>query len=123
MKSKFSTTWKASVQPRKQRKYRYNAPLHIRGHFLNAHLVKELREKQGMRAVRVRTGDKVRVLRGTFKGREGKVTGVDLQKGKLTIEKVEMIKKDGATKVAYPINPSNVLIVELDTSDKRRFKK
>lgn len=120
---KFSTSWKSSVQPRKQRKYRYNAPLHVKGSFLSAHLVKELREKHGTRSVRIRTGDKVRILRGNFKGREGKVDKVDLTHSKIYVNKVEIVRKDGATKVPYPLNPSNLLIVELDTSDKRRLSK
>lgn len=120
MKAKHSIAWKASSQARKQRKYRYNAPLHIKGKFLAAHLVKELREKHGLRSIRVRVGDKVRVLRGTFRGREGRVERVDVRNGHVYVAKVEQVKKDGATKVPYPLQPSNVMIVEFDTSDKRR---
>jgi large subunit ribosomal protein L24 len=121
MKIKFSTAWKASTQPRKQRKYRYNAPLHIKGKFLASHLVKELRAKHGLRSLRVRTGDKVRVLRGQFAGREGKVDRVDVARSHVYVSKVEQIKKDGATKVPYPLDASNLMIVEFDTSDKRRM--
>ncbi len=117
---KHSTAWIASTQPRKQRKYRYSAPLHIKATFLTAHLVKELRVKYGIRSLRVRTGDKVRVLRGQFKGTEGKVERVDVKRTVVFVTKVEQIKKDGATKVPYPLNPSNLLIVEFDNSDKRR---
>src|SRR3989338_176397 len=45
MKNKFSTKWKESKQPRKQRKYRANAPLHLRKKFVNVNLSKELRKK------------------------------------------------------------------------------
>ncbi len=45
MKKKFSTSWKASRQIRKQRKYRENAPLHLRNKFMTANLSKELRKK------------------------------------------------------------------------------
>ena len=45
MKKKFSESWKSSKQVRKQRKYRYNAPLHIKQKFVNVHLAKELRKK------------------------------------------------------------------------------
>lgn len=121
MRAKHSISWKGSTQPRKQRKYRYNAPLHVKGTFLSAHLIKDLRAKHGgLRSIRVRTGDKVRVLRGQFKGREGKVDRVDLKDTKVYVSKVETVKKDGATKVPYPIDPSNIVIVELDASDKRR---
>lgn len=123
MKQAYSRNWNASTQPRKQRKYRYNAPLHIKGSFLAVHLTKDLRQKHGTRALRVRTGDKVRVLRGSFKGREGKVTSVDVKKVKVYVEKIENVKKDGATKVPYALEPSNLMLVELDASDKRRLKK
>ena len=118
---KFSTNWKASKQPTKQRNYRRNAPLHIKGGFLAAGLSKDLRAKHKTRSMRVRTGDKVRVLRGTFKNREGKVERVDVQNGKVYVTKIEIIKKDGATKVPYPLVPSNLQIVELAT-DKKRMK-
>jgi large subunit ribosomal protein L24 len=36
-----------SIQPRKQRKARYNAPAHARGKYLSASLSKDLREKVG----------------------------------------------------------------------------
>ena len=123
MKKTHSTHWKSSTQPRKQRKYRYNAPLHVKGTFLSVHLAKELRQKHGTRSVRIRTGDRVRVLRGAFKGREGKVTRVDVKETKVFVEKIENVKKDGATKVQFALEPSNLMLVELDTSDKKRLKK
>jgi large subunit ribosomal protein L24 len=68
----------------------------------------------------VRTGDKVRILRGQFKGREGKVESVSVKDSKIFIAKIETLKKDGATKVPYPVDASNVVIVEFDATDKRR---
>jgi len=120
MKARHSAAWVGSKQPRKQRKYRYNAPLHIKGKFMIAHLVKNLREKYQLRSLRVRTGDKVRVLRGQYKGHEGKVERVDVKKTRLFISKVDFLKKDGATRVPYPVSPSNVMIVEFETTDKAR---
>ena len=120
MKARHSIAWKASSQRRKQRKYRYNAPLHIKGKFLACHLVKNLRDKYGVRNLRVRTGDKVRVLRGQYAGKEGKIERVDLKNTKVFVAKVDFLKKDGATRVQYPLDPSNLTIVEFDSSDKRR---
>jgi large subunit ribosomal protein L24 len=116
----FSTAWISSKKPNKQRKYRFNAPLNIRGVFLNAHLSKELREKYGIRALRVRTGDKVRIMRGQFKKQEGKIEEVNVKKLKVYISKIEHVKRDG-TKARYPIEPSNLLLVELNTDDKKRL--
>jgi large subunit ribosomal protein L24 len=115
----FSKKWISSKKPNKQRKYRYNAPLHLRGSFLNVHLSKELRQKYSIRALRVRVGDKVRIMRGQFKKTEGKVEEVDMKKLKIYIAKTEHVKRDG-TKARYPIEPSNLLIVELNTDDKER---
>lgn len=122
MKARHSTAWISSSQRRKQRKYRYNAPKHLKGKFLSAPLAKELQEKHKIKTLRVRTGDKVRVMRGAHKGREGKVERIDTEKSKVYVHKVEYVKKDGATKVPYGIAASNLLIVELDTSDKQRLK-
>ncbi len=117
---KFSKEWISSKKPNKQRKYRFNAPLHLRGAFLNVHLSKELREKYGIRALRVRTGDKVRIMRGQFKKLEGKVEEVDMKKLKVYIAKTEHVKRDGS-KARYPIQPSNLLLVELNADDKERM--
>lgn len=121
MKTKFSSSWKRSVQPRKQRKYRYNAPLHIKQKFISAHLSKDLRKKHNKRNIGVRKGDKVKVMRGQFKKKEGKVDQVSLKKTQVYVEGVEITKKDG-TKTRYPIHPSNLMIIELNMDDKMRQK-
>jgi len=121
VKTKFSKTWKKSKQPRKQRKYRYNAPLHIKTKFMAAHLSKELRQKYNRRSFPVRKGDKVQVMRGQFKKKIGKIARADLKKSKVYIDGIEIIKKDG-TKTLYPINPSNSMILELDLEDKKRVQ-
>ncbi len=113
--------WKASTQPRKQRKYRYNAPLHILGKFLNGHLCKELREKIKTRSVRLRTGDQVKVIRGTYKNKVGKISRVDVKNSQIFVEGIERPKKEGG-KAFIPINPNQVIITQLDESNKRRLK-
>ncbi|MFT4297573.1 MAG: 50S ribosomal protein L24 [Candidatus Woesearchaeota archaeon] len=122
MKQSFSKSWLESKQPRKQRKYRYNAPLHILGDFVNVNLSKELRKKYSSRSVRVKKGDKIKVLRGQHKGKSGKVERVSLKYSRVYVAGVELIKKDG-TKNLIPLEPSNLQIIEVDTSDKLRFKK
>lgn len=122
MKSIFSKTWNRSIQPRKQRKYRYNAPLHIRQKFIKVHLSKELREKHKRRAFGLRKSDKVKILRGQFKGKMGKVERIDLKKSKVYITGIDSIKKDG-TKEFLPLEPSNLLITELNLEDKKRKAK
>lgn len=120
MNKKFSSAWKGSKQPRKQRKYQFNAPLHIRGKFLNVHLSKELAKKYGVKRIRVRTGDKVKILIGKFKGKESKVDLINLKKSKVMIAGVEVSKKDGS-KSRPLIHASNLLITELNLDDKKRL--
>ena len=122
MKSTFATTWNSSVQRRKQRKYNYNAPHHIKGKFLAAHLSKELQEKHGTRSARVRQGDKVRILRGNNKGKEGKVERVDMKNTKVYVTKMERTKPDG-NKVPVGLHPSSIMIIELNLDDKKRRAK
>lgn len=120
MNSDFSNSWKSSVQPRKQRKYVYNAPDHIKGKFLSAHLSKELKEKHNIRSIRVRVGDTVKVVRGQFKGKTGEVEAVDIDKTKLFVAGVELSKQESG-KVKYPVHPSNVVITKMK-NDARRIK-
>ncbi len=110
-----------SRQPRKQRKALYNAPLHARQKLMGAPLSPELREKYGVRTLPVRKGDKVKVMRGDFKGHVGEVVKVDLKRLRIFVEGATIKRSDG-TPVFRPIHPSNVMIVELNLSDDRRRK-
>ncbi len=119
MKQKFSNLWKASKQPRKQRKYLANAPLHTRHKFLSAHLSKELRKKHGKRNLPLRKGDEVLVMRGNFRKKRVKVASINLKKGKVTLENIQRTKKDG-TKVNVYFHPSVLQIENLNLDDKER---
>lgn len=121
MKSKFSTSWLSSTQPRKQRKYRYNAPLHIRHKFLSAHLSKDLRKKYGKRSLPLRKGDDVLVMRGSFKKKRAKISAVDVKRSRVSLENIQRTKKDG-TKVNVFFDPSVLEIKALNLDDKERTK-
>jgi len=108
-----------SKQPRKQRKARYNAPLHIRHKFMSAALSDELRDKYGKRSFPLRKGDTVRVVRGDDKGKEGKVRTVDLKGEKITVEGVVVARSD-LSEVPRTVHPSNVVITKLELKDKLR---
>jgi len=71
------------------------------------------------RSMPVRKGDKVKVLRGRHTGHEGKVTKINLKKLKIEVEGCVYPKADG-TSIPRPIDPSNVIITQLDMSDKKR---
>ena len=117
----FSSSWNSSKKPRKQRKYRATAPLHVKQKLIHAHLSKELRSKHKMRSIGIRKGDKVKIMRGRFRKYEGKVDIVDLKKTRVFVSGAESTKKDG-TKRQIPQHPSNLLVVELNMDDKLRQK-
>lgn len=122
MKKEWSAAWKASKQPRKQRKYRHHALLHTRRKFFHVHLAKELRKKYKKRQLPLRKEDKVKILVGDFKGKEGKVTRITTRRGKVYIEGIERTKKDGS-KALIPIVASNLILVALGKEDKRIKKR
>lgn len=121
MKKKFSNAWKSSRQRRKQRKYIYNAPVHLRCNFLSANLSKELRKKYNRRSFSLRKGDSVRIMRGEFKNKKGKITAINTKRAKIYIESIQKTKKDG-TKINVPLKPSKLQILELSLDDKKRIK-
>jgi large subunit ribosomal protein L24 len=121
MKKEFSSAWKSSSQTRKQRKYLANAPLNIKRKFLSANLSKDIRKQHGKRSFPVRKGDEVKIVRGGFKGKVGKVSIVDVKKMKVAIEGIQRKKNDG-TKVNVYFNTSNLQIQKLNLEDKKRVK-
>ncbi|HLD19056.1 MAG TPA: 50S ribosomal protein L24 [Candidatus Nanoarchaeia archaeon] len=121
MKLKFSSSWKSSMHPRKQRKFRANAPLHIHTSFVGVHLSKDLKQKIGKRAMPAREGDTVKVIRGQHKGKTGKIRSVNRKFERIIIEGVEQPKRDGS-KVPVPVHPSNLVLIDL-VPDKKRQKR
>jgi large subunit ribosomal protein L24 len=109
-----------SKQPRKQRKFRYTAPLHIRKKMVSVHLSEELQKKLSTkkRSIPVKKGDKVKVMRGEKKGHVGKVMEVDLKKLKVYVEGVVKRNAKGVEKL-ISIDPSNLLLLEGDFSKDR----
>ncbi len=113
-----------SKQPRKQRKARYNALPHERRKMIASHLSDELIRRYNVRAMPVRKGDLVRIVRGSaeFRGKECLVTDVFTKDLKIGLEDVTIKKADGS-EVVRKMDPSNVIIVKLDLSDPLRRKK
>ena len=121
MKQEWSGKWVSSRQPRKQRKYVYNAPLHVKRRLLSARLSKDLTARFKKRSVAVRTGDMVMIMRGEHKGHKGKVEEVNVRETKVYVEGLNVKKVDGSN-VLRPIHPSNLRIIELKLEDKMRAK-
>lgn len=110
-----------SKKPSKQRKFLYQAPLHIRHKFLSAHLSKELRKQWNRRSLFLRRGDEVKIMKGKFKGTKGKVSKIDLKELKVYIENVKRRKVSGE-EVHVPIRSSNLLILNPVMKDSKRKK-
>ena len=82
-------------------------------------LSKELRAKYKRRSLFVRKGDKVRIMRGEFKGITGEILSVNLKDYTIYVDSIKSKKANG-TEVPRPIAPSNVMLTEIVTEDKER---
>ena len=77
----------------------------------------------------LKVGDKVVVIAGSDKGKEGKIINIDRAKNRVTVEGVHMVKKHqkgngqesgGILEMEAPINRSNVMII--DPKSKKRTR-
>src|SRR5579883_3355683 len=102
-----------------RKKMLYAASQHSQSKQLGSHLSKDLKEKYHCSSMRVIEGDSVKVLRGEFKGIEGKVTRVSTEKRGIAIEGIKREKLKGGNVDIY-IHPSNVIITSLNLEDKWR---
>ncbi|MGV8152092.1 MAG: 50S ribosomal protein L24 [Candidatus Nanoarchaeia archaeon] len=121
MKKQFSNSWRASIQPRKQRKFVANAPMHIKHKLMSANLSKELKKRYNRKSAPVRKGDLVIIMRGEFKKKSGKIASVNAKMNRVAIEGIQRTKKDG-TKVNVFFNASKLKITELNLDDKKRLE-
>jgi large subunit ribosomal protein L24 len=108
-----------TTKPTKQRKKLYQAPLHKRYRRFSASLSPKLKSSHNTNSIPVRTGDNVRIMRGDYKGFEGKVTSVNRKDYRVFVEGATREKVDGSTALV-PIHPSKVMIIRLNLDDKRR---
>ncbi|KAF9740680.1 60S ribosomal protein L26B [Paraphaeosphaeria minitans] len=97
---------------RKSRKAHFSAPSSVRRIIMSAPLSKELREKHNVKSIPIRKDDEIMIVRGTNKGREGKVTSVYRLKYALHINGVVREKSNGQS-VPIPIAASKVVVTKL----------
>ncbi|KAK7727039.1 60S ribosomal protein L26A [Botryosphaeria dothidea] len=97
---------------RKSRKAHFGAPSSVRRVIMSAPLSKELREKYNVRSIPIRKDDEVTIVRGSNKGREGKITSVYRLKYIIHVERVVREKSNGQS-VPLGIAPSKVVITKL----------
>ena len=115
--AKFSAS--VSSSRRKSRKAHFSAPSSVRHKLMSAPLSSELKAKYNVNAVAVRKDDEVSVVRGTFKGREGKVIQCYRRKWVIHIERITREKASGAT-VQVGIDPSKVVVTKLKLDKDRK---
>ena len=118
----------SSKQPRKQRLARYTAPYHRRHREMSSPIDKGLRERQLSRgfmyprAMPVKKGDRVMIVRGEGKSKSATaISLVDRKARKVYVEGFTYFKSDG-TELQRPIDASNLVIINPDWSDIRRRK-
>lgn len=104
---------------RKNRLAHFSAPSSLRRKLMSAHLSKELRQKHHVRAMPVRKGDEVLIVRGSSKPQSGKVITVYRRRFAIHVERVVKQKSNGQT-VPVPIHPSNVIITKLKLDKDRK---
>jgi len=77
-----------------------------------------------------KTGDKVVVIAGKDKGKEGKITNILRKENKVVVEGVNIVKKHkkgngqetgGILEVEAPINASNVMLIDPKTKKPTRI--
>lgn len=100
--------------------------IHLRKHerdkMLGAVLEDSLRSQYKRKSLRVVKGDSVKVVRGEYKGVEGKVEKVNTENATIQIEGIQRDKIKGG-QVKIPIHSSNVIVIGLNLEDKNRSKK
>jgi large subunit ribosomal protein L24 len=111
-----------SIKSRKQRKEYFNAPLHKKRKWISSHMDENLLLKYDRRSMPLVKDDTVKVMRGSYKGHEGKVTRINQRRRQVEVEGLVMTKADGK-KIAKPIHASNLLITKLNLIDRWRRKK
>ena len=78
----------------------------------------------------VKTGDTVKVIAGDERGKTGRITAVNIEKQKVTIEGLNLVTKHskpsaknpqgGITKIEAPIHASNVALVDPKSGETTR---
>ena len=109
------------MKPTKMRnKMIYRATYTTKSKQLGSALSKDLHKKYGKRSVRVIEGDSIRIVRGEYKGVDGKISKISTQKNSVSIEGIKKEKTKGDKFDVY-IHTSNLVVTSLNTGDKWRM--
>ena len=104
---------------RTQRKLQLSAPSSIKRRLMSCHLAKTLRDEHKLRALPIKRGDEVKILKGKFKGKTGKVVQVYRRRSVIYVDKIQREKQNGQT-VFFPIRPSYCIIEKLVNNKDRK---
>jgi len=84
------------MKPTKVRNYQiYRATYTTRSKQLGGHLSKDLQKKYGKRSIRITLGDTVKVIRGEYRGVDGKVSKIEMAGNSIAIEGIKKEKSRG----------------------------
>jgi large subunit ribosomal protein L24 len=102
--------------PRRQRKSVYDATTFERRILMTVPLSRELRRRFHKRSIPIRKGDTVRVMSGSFVGREERVAKIDRRGYSVTLDNVTL--KSGEAKLKpLPIRTSHLVLTKLNLAD------
>lgn len=95
--------------------------MHVRKKMMHMNIAKPLRAKLGIkrRSILVKKGDKIRVITGGMKKKEGKVMRVDYNNLAIYAEGISIKNSKGVEKLAK-LQPSNAQIIDGDFSSADR---
>jgi large subunit ribosomal protein L24 len=111
------------VKPTKMRnRMLFQATLQTRSKQMGSALSKDLQKKYGKKSARIVEGDSIKIVRGEFKGVDGKVAKISTQKSSVAIDGVKKEKTKGDKFDVY-IHTSNLVITSLNSDDKWRMAK
>lgn len=100
----------------------YHATYQTKSKQLGSALSKDLHKKYGKRSVRIIEGDNVTIVRGEFKGVDGKVAKISTQKSSVAVEGMKKEKTKGDKFDVY-IHTSNLVVTSLNSEDSWRTAK
>ena len=100
----------------------YRATYTTRSKQLGSPLSKDLQKKYGKRSARITLGDTVKVVRGEYRGVDGKVSKIETSGSSIAVEGIKKEKSQGE-KFDIFIPTSNVVITSLNLDDHWRKTK
>jgi large subunit ribosomal protein L24 len=104
------------TSPRRQRRALYEAPTAQRRRRMTVKLSRELKGRFHRRSVPLRKGDTVRVLAGSFKGREERIAKVDRRAYTVTLDNVTLKSAEEKLK-PLAIRTAYLVLTRLNLSD------